>query len=152
MEDKNITVVLGSDHGGFKAKEIVKTHLINCGYNVIDVGTNSSESCNYAYFALEAAKKVSKNEAQFGILICNSGEGVSIAANKVKGVRCGIGYNDDVARLIRQHNDCNMVSFGASFMSIEDILRRVDIFLNTDFEGGRHCLRVNTFVEYENNN
>ena len=100
MEDKNITVVLGSDHGGFKAKDIVKTHLINCGYNVIDVGTNSSESCNYAYFALEAAKKVSKNEAQFGILICNSGEGVSIAANKVKGVRCGIGYNDDVARLI----------------------------------------------------
>ena len=62
MEDKNITVVLGSDHGGFKAKDIVKTHLINCGYNVIDVGTNSSESCNYAYFALEAAKKVSKNE------------------------------------------------------------------------------------------
>ena len=88
----------------------------------------------------------------FGILICNSGEGVSIAANKVKGVRCGLGYNDDVARLIRQHNDCNMVSFGASFMSIEDILRRVDIFLNTDFEGGRHCLRVNTFVDYENNN
>ena len=84
MEDKNITVVLGSDHGGFKAKDIVKTHLINCGYNVIDVGTNSSESCNYAYFALEAAKKVSKNEAQFGILICNSGEGGSSALIRLK--------------------------------------------------------------------
>ncbi len=150
MEKKNIRVVLGNDHGGFEAKEVVKTHLINCGYDVIDVGTSSKESCNYAYFALEAAKKISSKEANFGILICNSGEGVSIAANKVKGVRCGIGYNDDVARLIRQHNDCNMISFGASFMSVEDILRRVDIFLHTSFEGGRHCLRVQTFIDYEN--
>ena len=76
------------------------------------------------------------------MVICTSGEGISIAANKVKGVRCGIAYNDDVARLMRQHNNANVISFGQAFMSLEDVLRRVDIFLNTEFEGGRHQTRV----------
>ena len=145
-------IYIGCDHGGLDLKNIIVKYLQEKGNEIVDVGTYTYDSCDYPVYAKKVAKAVANNECDKGIVICSTGIGVSIVANKVKGVRCGIGYNDDVARLIRQHNDCNMVSFGASFMSIEDILRRVDIFLNTDFEGGRHCLRVNTFVDYENNN
>lgn len=147
--DKKIKVVLGSDHGGFDYKTKLIKELRYEGYEIIDVGTFSKESCNYAQFAIEAAKKVSNKEADFGILICNSGEGVCIAANKVKNVRCGIGYNDDVAQLMRQHNNANMISFGAHFMSYEEVLKRVNLFLNTPFEGGRHEVRVNTIIDFE---
>lgn len=145
-------IVLGSDHGGFLTKAKLIRHLKSKGYEIIDVGTTSETSCNYAEFALMAAKIVSKKEAENGILICNSGEGVAIAANKVKGVRCGIGYNDEVSHLIKEHNNCNMISFGANFMSYEDIEKRVDIFLNSSFLGERHEVRVNTIIDYENNN
>ncbi len=147
--DKKIKVVLGSDHGGFDYKTKLIEELKLGGYEIIDVGTFSKESCNYAQFAIEAAKKISNKEADFGILICNSGEGVCIAANKVKNVRCGIGYNDDVAQLMRQHNNANMISFGAHFMSYEEVLKRVNLFLNTPFEGGRHEVRVNTIIDFE---
>ena len=145
-------IVLGSDHGGFLTKAKLIRYLESKGYEIIDVGTTSQTSCNYAEFALMAAKIVSKKEAENGILICNSGEGVAIAANKVKGVRCGIGYNDEVSHLIKEHNNCNMISFGANFMSYEDIEKRVDIFLNSSFLGERHEVRVNTIIDYENNN
>ena len=144
-------ISLGCDHGGFIAKEELKKYLENKRYEVFDVGTNSSDSCNYAEFGLKAAELVANKTCDFGVVICSSGEGISIAANKVCGVRCGIAYNDDVALLIRQHNDCNMVSFGAKFMSISDIIRRTDIFLNTSFEGGRHNARVDTIKNFENN-
>lgn len=147
--DKKIKIVLGSDHGGFDYKTKLIEELRLEGYEIIDVGTFSKESCNYAQYAIEAAKKVSNKEADFGILICNSGEGVCIAANKVKNVRCGIGYNDDVAQLMRQHNNANMISFGAHFMSYEEVLKRVNLFLNTPFEGGRHEIRVNTIIDFE---
>ena len=143
---------IASDHRGFETKEKMTKYLIEKGYDVIDYGTYSKDRTDYTKYGFILGENVSNKTVEYGIAICGSAVGISVACNKVKGVRCGIGYNDDVARLIRQHNDCNMVSFGASFMSIEDILRRVDIFLNTDFEGGRHCLRVNTFVDYENNN
>ncbi|MFA6755380.1 MAG: RpiB/LacA/LacB family sugar-phosphate isomerase [Bacilli bacterium] len=142
-------ISLGCDHGGFVAKEAVKKYLIKNDYEVVDVGTNSTESCNYAEFGIAAAKLVADKECDFGVLICSSGEGISIAANKVKGIRCGIGYNDDVSRLLRQHNDANMIAFGAKFMNVDDIIRRVNIFLHTDFEGGRHCVRVNTIINEE---
>lgn len=147
--DKKIKVVLGSDHGGFDYKTKLIEELRLEGYEIIDVGTFSKESCNYAQYAIEAAKKVSNKEADFGILICNSGEGVCIAANKAKNVRCGIGYNDDVAQLMRQHNNANMISFGAHFMSYEEVFKRVNLFLNTPFEGGRHEVRVNTIIDFE---
>ena len=145
-------IVIGSDHGGYEYKEKLRTHLLSLGFDVIDVGTFSKESCNYAYFALEAAQKVSNKECDLGVLICNSGEGVSIAANKVKGVRCGIGYNDEVAHLIKEHNDCNMISFGAHFTSYEEVEKRVDIFINASFLGERHKVRVDTISEFENFN
>lgn len=143
-------IAIGSDHGGYIVKEALKQHLNQEGYEIIDVGSNSLESCNYAEFGLKAAEIVSNGTCKYGIVVCSSGEGISIAANKVHGIRCGIAYNDDVAMLIRQHNDCNMVAFGAKFMSLEDIIRRTEIFLNTNFEEGRHVFRVNTIKNYEN--
>ncbi len=136
-------ISIASDHAGYAYKQEIIKYLENKGHEMIDCGTNSLESCDYPIFARAAAKKVADKEAEFGILVCSSGEGIAIAANKVKGVRAGIAYNDDVARLIRQHNNANMISFGASFMKLEDVLRRIDIFLDTKFEGGRHERRVN---------
>lgn len=142
-------IAIGSDHGGFEDKEIVKKHLEEKGYEVIDCGTFSKESCNYPTYALNTAEKVKNKEADKGILICNSGEGVAISANKVKGIRCGIGYNNDVAHLVVKHNNCNMIAFGAHFFSVEQIMEMVDIFLSSKFEGGRHEIRVNIISDYE---
>ena len=144
-----ITIVVGSDHGGFEAKAEIVKHLNDCGYKVIDVGTNSKESCHYPVYAIEAAKRVASGEAKFGILICTSGEGMVITANKIKGVRCGLGFNDEVSALMRQHNDANMIAFSQRFTDIKDIIKRVDIFLSTDFEGGRHQIRVDLIKEIE---
>ena len=142
-------IVIGSDHAGYKQKEVIKSHLIEKGYEVFDVGTYSTESCDYPIFGSLAAKEVSKGRADYGVLVCSSGEGISIAANKIKNVRCGLAYNDNVARLMREHNDANMIAFGASFMADEDVLRRVDIFLSTEFEGGRHQTRVDMISDLE---
>ena len=135
-------VVVASDHGGFEYKEEVKKYLEKKGIEVLDVGCFSKESASWSEFGSKAAMKVAQKEADFGVLVCSSGEGISIAANKVKGVRCGLAYNDDVARLMRQHNDANMIAFGQSFMDLNDVLKRVDIFLSTEHEGGRHARRV----------
>ena len=140
-------ISIGSDHAGYVYKEEIKKHLSKKGYEIIDCGTYSLDSCDYPEFGKEAARKVASGEAQYGIVVCSSGEGISIAANKIKGIRCGLAYNDDVARLIRQHNNANMIGFGASFMALEDVLKRVDIFLETPFEGGRHERRVNKIEE-----
>lgn len=140
-------ISIGSDHAGYAYKEEIKKYLEKKGYEMIDVGTHSTESCDYPEFGREAAKRVATGEATYGIVVCSSGEGISIAANKIKGVRCGLAYNDDVARLIRQHNNANMIGFGASFMALEDVLKRIDIFLSTPFEGGRHERRVHKIEE-----
>ncbi len=142
-------VAIGSDHGGYLYKEAIKEHLLGQGCNVIDVGTYSLESCHYPVFAAEVAKKVASEEAEFGIVVCTSGEGVMITANKVKGVRCGMGYNDEVSRLMREHNNANVISFGQKFMALEDVIRRVDIFLSTPFAGGRHQIRVDLISDLE---
>ena len=136
-------VVLASDHAGYMYKQEIKSFLKGKGVQVVDVGTNSIESCDYPIFAHEAAKKVAAGDVDYGILVCSSGEGIAIAANKTKGVRAGIGYNDDVARLMRQHNNANMIAFGATFMKLPEVLKRIEIFLKTPFEGGRHERRVN---------
>lgn len=142
-------IALGSDHAGYNQKNKIKEYLVNKGYEVIDVGTNSLDSCDYPIFGIAAAKEVASGNAEYGILVCSSGEGIMMSANKVKGIRCGIGYNDDVARLTREHNNANMIAFGATFMNDEDVIRRVDIFLNTEFAGGRHARRVGEIVDAE---
>ena len=143
-----LKISLGSDHGGFAYKEAIKKHLEG-KYEVIDVGTFSEDSCNYPEFGIKAAKLVSSGECQFGVLVCTSGEGIMMSANKVKGIRCGMGYNDEVSKLMREHNDANMIAFGQKFMNLDDVFRRVDIFLSTEFEGGRHQTRVDLINDLE---
>jgi ribose 5-phosphate isomerase B len=143
-----LKIAIGSDHGGFAYKEAIKKHLEG-KYEVIDVGTHSEESCHYPQFGIAAAKLVGSGQCDFGIVVCTSGEGIMISANKVKGVRCAMGYNDEVSALSRQHNDANMIAFGQKFMALEDVLRRIDIFLSTDFEGGRHATRVQMIMDEE---
>lgn len=135
-------IVVASDHAGYQYKQEIKAFLKGKGIQVVDVGTNSIESCDYPIFAHEAAKKVAAGDVDFGVLVCSSGEGIAIAANKTKGVRAGIAYNDEVARLMRQHNNANMIAFGATFMKLPDVLKRIEIFLKTPFEGDRHERRV----------
>lgn len=144
---KTMKIALGCDHGGLEYKDAIKEHLLLNGYEVEDCGTFSKESCHYPQFALKVAKKVSDEECRFGVLVCTSGEGVAIAANKVSNVRCGIGYNDEVSALMRQHNDANVIAFGQKFMALEDVIRRVDIFISSQFEGGRHADRVKMINE-----
>ena len=135
-------IVVASDHAGYAYKEEIKKYLEAKGHRVTDVGTHSVDSCDYPDFSHAAAEKVASGEAEYGVLVCSSGEGIMIAANKHTGVRAGLAYNDDVARLMRQHNNANMIAFGANFMALKDVLNRIDIFLATDFEGGRHERRV----------
>ncbi len=140
-------IAIGSDHAGFLAKEEVVKFLKQEGYEVEDVGTYSKDSCDYPIFGRKVGELVASKNCEFGVVICSSGEGIMMAANKVKGIRCGIAYNDQTAELLRQHNDANVISFGANFMDIDDIKRRLKIFLNTDFLGERHLRRVNLIEE-----
>ena len=142
-------IAIGSDHGGFELKEAIIKHLEKKGHKVFDYGTNSTDSCNYPLYGASVAKSVTSGESDYGIVVCTSGEGICISANKIKGIRCGIGYNDDDTKLMRQHNDANMIAFGEKFMKEKDVLRRVDIFLSTEFEGGRHALRVDMIKALE---
>lgn len=135
-------IAVGSDHGGYEYKNAIKNMLTNNGHEVVDVGCHSKDSVHYPIFGKEVAKLVSEKECDFGVVVCTSGEGIMISANKIKGVRCGIAYNDDVARLLRQHNDANVIAFGQAFMNLDDVLKRVNIFIETKFEGGRHQTRV----------
>ena len=138
-------ISLASDHGGYLLKEDIKNYLLEKGYEVMDCGTNSLESCDYPIFSREASKLVSNGTCQYGIVVCTTGEGVCMTANKEHGIRCGLVYNEDVARLTREHNNANMMAIGAKFTSKEQALKYVDIFLNTEFLGGRHLRRVELF-------
>jgi len=140
-------IAIGCDHGGFELKEQLRRYLSANGHEVIDCGTDSVESVHYPVFAKMVAKNVLSGRAEFGIVICTTGEGVSITANRFKGIRCGIAYNDEVTRLMRAHNNANIISFGARFISLEDAIKRVNIFLTTKFEGGRHQVRVEMIDE-----
>lgn len=140
---------LGSDHGGFTLKEDIKAHLLEKGYEVLDFGTDSLDSCDYPTFGIACAEGVANGIIDKGIVICTSGEGIMMSANKVKGVRCGLAYNKDVASLMRLHNNANMMALGARFIEVDDALEYVDIFLNTEFEGGRHSRRVDIIDFYE---
>ena len=140
-------IAIGSDHAGFDAKQEVIKFLKQEGYEVEDVGTNSKDSCDYPIFGRKVGELVASKNCDYGVVICSSGEGIMMAANKVKGIRCGIAYADQIAELLRQHNDANVISFGANFMNIEDVKRRLKIFLNTEFLGERHLRRINLIEE-----
>ena len=142
-------IAIASDHGGFDLKEELKEYLINKGFEVNDVGTYSKESCHYPEFAVKCAEEVKNGKCQFGIIVCTSGECVAIAANKIKGIRAGIGYNATVSHLMREHNDANVITFGAKFTTLKQAIARVNAFLKAEFQGGRHAQRVQMIKDLE---
>ena len=135
-------IAIASDHGGFELKESLKKYLAENGYVIKDVGTHSKESCHYPEFAIKCAELVKNKECELGIIVCTSGEGVAMAANKIKGIRAGIGYNTTVSRLMREHNDANVITFGAKFTTLKQAIARTEAFLKAEFQGGRHATRV----------
>ncbi|HBB24881.1 MAG TPA: ribose 5-phosphate isomerase B [Bacteroidetes bacterium] len=137
-----MTISIGSDHAGFVYKEAIKAMLSADGHMVIDVGTTSEDSVDYPDYGHAAADLVRTGQAQFGVLVCGSGIGISIAANKVHGIRAANCTSTTMAQLARQHNDANMVAVGQRLVSEEEALAIVRTFLETPFEGGRHQRRV----------
>ncbi len=142
-------VVVGADHAGFHFKRLVADHLAATGHETVDVGTQGEDSVDYPDFAFAAAEMVAAGEVDRGILICGSGIGMSIAANKVKGVRAALCLSPEAADLTRRHNDSNVLTLAGWQSGEADVLKIVDNFLNTEFEGGRHARRVNKITEYE---
>ena len=142
-------VAIASDHAGYSAKLPVIEHLKKNGYEVVDFGTDSAESCDYPDFSYKAVSAVARGEFDRGVLICGSGVGVSIAANKVKGIRCALCHNEFCAEFSRKHNDAQVIAMGAKVISVDTMKSLVDIFLNTEFDGGRHHRRVNKIMAIE---
>ena len=142
-------IAIACDHGAYTLKETVKKHLTDKGYEVKDFGTNSAESCDYPDFAGPAALAVAAGECEKGIVLCTTGIGVSITANKVKGIRCALLSDLLSARMTRQHNDTNMMAMGAGIVGPNLALEIVDTWLTTEFEGGRHQRRVDKLMTYE---
>jgi ribose 5-phosphate isomerase B len=136
-------IALASDHAGFLLKEQIKEHLTHTGREVVDFGTDSEESCDYPAFAVRAAKSVSENETDFGVIICGTGIGMSMVSNKIKGIRAANCLTIDMAKLTRQHNNANVLNLGARLLDTKYAIEILEIFLNTEFDGGRHDIRVN---------
>ena len=137
-------IFIGSDHAGFEVKAFLLEYLSQKypEFHVVDCGTSSSERTNYAIYAHDLSKSLQNSQNDCGILICGSGIGVSIVANRYKGIRAALIYNEKIAELSRQHNDANVACFGARFFSVNEIKDMVEIFLSTQFLGGAHLERV----------
>ena len=142
-------IALGSDHGGYDLKERVKAYLDKEGIAYKDYGCHSKESCDYPVFGKAAAEAVASGECDKGIVICTTGIGISIAANKIKGIRCAHCADCLEAEMTRRHNDANMMAIGAGFTGKNMAERMVEVFLTTEFEGGRHERRVNKMMALE---
>ena len=140
MENKRI--IMGSDHAGFGLKLKVKAHLEARGFEVMDVGTHTTDSCNYTVYADALCKAIAAGEADLGILVCGTGIGMSMAANKHKGIRAACCENTFSARMTRMHNDANVLCFGERVIGYGLACDMADLFVDTPFEGGRHQARV----------
>ena len=143
-------IALAADHAGFEEKEKLKSTLRELGVDFIDMGTTSCDSVDYPDYALKAARAVANGEADQGLLVCGSGTGMAIAANKVHGVRAAVAWSPDIARLAREHNDANVLSLPARFLNDEQAKEIVKAWFQADFEGGRHERRVEKIIEAEN--
>jgi ribose 5-phosphate isomerase B len=142
-------IAVASDHAGFVLKESLRRRLEKDGHEVLDFGTHSEESCDYPDFAQAAAREVGEGRCDRGILVCYTGIGMAIAANKVAGVRAAPVEREEEVELTRKHNDANVLSLGAHFVDEEKAAALIDIFLNTEFEGGRHARRVAKTMQIE---
>lgn len=145
-------IAFGCDHGGFIYKEAVINYLKNSGHEVVDFGTFSEDSCDYPDYATKVTNAVVTKDCNYGVLICGTGIGMSIVANKVKGIRCAHVTDEFSAEMTRRHNNANVLALGARISKIEDCLKFIEIFLNTPFDGGRHQTRVSKISDVENKN
>jgi ribose 5-phosphate isomerase B len=136
------TVALAADHAGFELKDLLRDELKSAGYPILDLGTNSSQSVDYPDFGRKLAEAVANGEAALGVVVCGTGIGISIAANRVPGCRAALCHDTTTARLARQHNDANVLALGARTTGVETAKDCLKTFLETAFEGGRHARRV----------
>ena len=135
-------ICIASDHAGFKIKEIIKDYLIKNNLSIIDLGPNELKSVDYPDYAKKVSSRIKSKKNDVGILVCGSGTGMAISANKFKGVRAAVCYNSASTRLSRQHNNANIIALGSRLANKNNILKMIKIFLNTKFEGGRHLRRI----------
>ena len=135
-------IVISSDHADIALRQTIAAHIADQGWEVVDIGPTTSESTHYPLHGKAAAERVASGDCQLGILLCGTGQGIMMAANKVAGIRCGVCSDTFSARMIRQHNDANMMSLGARVLGEGLALDIVDAFLAAEFEGGRHATRV----------
>jgi len=142
-------IAMGSDHGGYLLKEHIKKYLTEQGHKIVDVGCHSLDSCDYPQFGAAAARAVADGSCERGIVICTSGIGISISANKIKGIRCALCSEPLSAEMTRRHNNANMLAMGAGMIGPNMAERLVDTFLTTEFEGGRHQRRVDGIAALE---
>ncbi len=142
-------IALGADHAGFPLKEKVREQLAGSGHEIVDFGTHSAESCDYPDYAVLVARAVADGGVDRGILMCSTGIGMAMAANKVTGVRAAPAQSDDEVRFTREHNDANVLTLGARYMDASRALELIRIFLETAFSGGRHARRVAKIAELE---
>jgi len=143
-------IVVGSDHAGVKYKEKLKELVLSMGHQIIDIGTNSSKSVDYPDFGEKGALAVCRKEADLGILVCGTGIGISLAANKVRTIRAAVCWNEETSRLAREHNNANILCMGARFVSIEKAVKIAKVFLETPFSNDeRHNRRVNKITSIE---
>ena len=140
-------IAIASDHGGFQLKETIRKYLAERGEKVVDLGTSSEESVDYPIYGKACGEAVASGKAERGIVVCGTGIGISIAANKVKGIRCGLCTSVEMAQLTRQHNNANILALGGRTTDPELALQIVDAFLDTEFEGGRHKRRTDMLDE-----
>ena len=143
-------IAIGCDHGALDLKNKVIAHLTAKGYEVVNFGTDTLDSCDYPDYAAPAAKAVASGECDKGIVLCTTGIGVSITANKVKGIRCALLSDVMSARMTRQHNDTNMMAIGAAVVGPMLALEIIDTWLTTEYEGGRHQRRIDKMIALEN--
>ena len=142
-------IVLSSDHAALDLRAAIAAHVTAKGYDVVDIGPTTTESTHYPKHGEAAAQKVASGDCDLGIILCGTGQGIMMAANKVKGIRCGVCMDTFSARMIRQHNDANMLSIGARVVGDMLALDIVDAFLDAEFEGGRHGTRVDMIKAIE---
>ena len=135
-------VAFAADHAGYELKEILKQYMVDKGYEVVDYGTFSTDSCDYADFAHPAAEAVEKGECDFGIAMCGSGNGIGITLNKHQGIRAGLAWMEDLADLAKRHNNANFLVLPARFIAADLAKKIVDAYLDAPFEGGRHQRRI----------
>ena len=142
-------IAIGCDHGGFELKEAVRGYLEERQIPYEDFGAYNTDSVDYAPIAAKAARAVAAGQADFGVLVCSTGIGISMAANKVKGIRCALCTNEFCAEMTRRHNNANILCMGGKVIDKETAVKLVDIFLHTEFEGGRHQRRIDQIAQIE---